>query len=65
MSNPTIPVRLAAASALSAGALLMTVSPALGDRAPEPNYAGPSTVLLAASPDGLGSRRPHTSPAAS
>lgn len=46
MSNPTFPVRLAAASALSAGALLMTVSPAVAQRAPDPNYAGPSTVLL-------------------
>ena len=50
MSNPTFPVRLAAASALSAGALLMTVSPALAQRAPEPNYAGPSTVLLVPAP---------------
>jgi hypothetical protein len=46
MSNPTFPVRLAAASALSAGALLMSVSPALAQRAPDPNYAGPSTVVL-------------------
>ena len=56
MSHPTtLPVRLAGATAVSAAALLLTVSPALAQRAPEPGYAGvvPVTVVTpTTSPDG-------------
>ena len=50
MSHPTtFLVRLAAAAAASTAALVLTMSPALAQRAPDPSYAGvaPATVVSA------------------
>ncbi|MEO7235973.1 MAG: hypothetical protein ABIW80_11450 [Lapillicoccus sp.] len=51
MSHPTpFPVRLAAAAAASTAALVLTVSPALAQRAPDPSYAGLAPVTVVSAP---------------
>jgi hypothetical protein len=51
MSHRTsLPVRSFAAAASSAAVLWFTVSPALAQTAPEPNYAGPGAVTVVTAP---------------